>query len=212
MVSKELLAKLKTSNISADGEKTKARVQELWQNASREQKREVLEFAGVKPVSVYRIYTQNRISAKMAIPIAQVLNVNPFYLIGEADERGEYTNELLNEFLIRFGYKHLITEQEAVVKKTRRKYTRRIKPDAVVVEIPESDASGQKAEAIPEAQNDEPEHAVDTPQKERAAIDDMTEEEMVALLHSELIRAKYGADGAAERLAALKRRLLSHER
>ena len=55
MFEQEFIKKLKQTNISKDGEKTKARVNTLWQALNKEQKSEILTLADISRATVYRI-------------------------------------------------------------------------------------------------------------------------------------------------------------
>ena len=83
-----LVSKLKQSNISKDGDKTKARVKPLWRAANKDQREAILSTADVKDVSVRRAYVTGSISAKLVAAISRTLNVNPYFLTGQADEAG----------------------------------------------------------------------------------------------------------------------------
>jgi len=101
MLEAKYIQQLKQSNISADGEKTKERVEKLWKAAAAEQKQAILEMAGVIAATIYRVYKTGSISAKLAVPLAQVLNVDPFYLMGQEDEPGEFSDEALRKLLLK---------------------------------------------------------------------------------------------------------------
>jgi len=48
----------------------------------------------------------------MVIAISQTLNVDPFYLTGEADEPGEFTDEALRALLLKRGYRKFVAGLE----------------------------------------------------------------------------------------------------
>jgi hypothetical protein len=98
MYDSKIITQLKQTNVSVDAERTKARVADAWKNASKDDKSTVASLAGVNQSSVVRAYKTGNISAKLVVPFAQTLNVNPFYLTGETDEFGESNVELLKEF------------------------------------------------------------------------------------------------------------------
>ena len=104
MLEQDFLKQLKQVNISKDGEKTKVRFKEVWKAASSTKKNEVKGLAGVAQNTIYRVGNTGSISAKLALAIAQVLNINPLYLTGEANEVGEYTDKSVNSLLRKHGY------------------------------------------------------------------------------------------------------------
>ncbi|MCL1952982.1 MAG: hypothetical protein FWF60_09160, partial [Oscillospiraceae bacterium] len=99
------LKQLKQTNISTDSEKTRQRVTELWQGLRIKQKQAIRELAGITAQPVYRTQETGSISARLALAFAQALNVNPFYLTGEADEPGECTEAAVRELLLKYGYR-----------------------------------------------------------------------------------------------------------
>ena len=171
MLPAKLIQSMKRSNVSGDGELTKERTKALLQKATRQQKNEIDALAGVKRVSVNRVYTTGSISAKIAVAIAQTLNVNPLYLTGEVDERGECSDETLNSFLITKGY---LEVADSAPKKRGRK------PRAQTADTPAAPAAKPAAKPAPAGRTAE-----------------MTEEESIYLLRSLVIQAKYSASARA---------------
>ena len=139
MLSAELIQKLKQTNISENGDKTKERVERLWKAASAEQKKEVLELADVITATVYRIYRTGSISAKLAVPLAQVLNLDPFYFAGEVDEPGECSDAALRKLLLQHGYSKIVEEANLKRPYTRQQPAAAAAPDNIEVE-PEAEA------------------------------------------------------------------------
>ena len=105
MVSAEVIQKMKQTNISSDAGKTKQRVKELWKSANNEDKLKIEDLAGVKRTTIARVYKTGNISAKLVTPIAQTLNVDPLYIIGQSNAKGECTEKTLNSFLKKFTSK-----------------------------------------------------------------------------------------------------------
>jgi hypothetical protein len=104
MIEADVIKKLKQVNVSVDGDKTIKRVKPLFKFATRAQKKAILDAAGVASSTVYRAYEVGSISAKVAIAIAQELNLDPNYLTGAVDEQGVCTQELLEAFLTKHNY------------------------------------------------------------------------------------------------------------
>ena len=220
MLTTEQLNTLKQVNISTDANKTSERAEQLWKSQKNATKADLLAFAGCTGPTVHRIYKNGNIHIKLAIAFAQVLNINPYYLTGEADETGECTDALLLQLLEQHGYNKLAEElappapaEEAP--KPKRKYTRKQKP------VVEESALESEAEAEPEPEPEvvlepelepeivaEPEPVVELAPAPKDDID-ISEEDMQALLHSRVILDRAGVAIAQEKLAAVKGILVS---
>ena len=216
MITTAQLKSLKQNDISVDAEKTKARAEQLWKAQKNAIKNDLVAFAGCSPATVHRIYKTGSIHIKLALAFGQVLNVNPYYLTGEADEPGEFTEAQLLQILEQHGYKQLAEEiapppaAEEVVK-PKRKYTRKAKP-VVEEAAPEPEP---EEEVIPEPEpqpEPEPESepvpvAVEEPTP--GADIDLPEEDLQALLHTLVILDRTGIAAAKEKLARVKGILVS---
>ncbi|MDR0861779.1 MAG: hypothetical protein LBN30_03260 [Oscillospiraceae bacterium] len=111
---------LKQSNISVDAEKSKERVAAIWKEARVAQKQAVRNLADIAATTVYRVYNTGSLSIKLALALAQTLNVNPLYLTGASDERGEYTDEAARELLIKHKYEKVLAEYDKSQKRSKR--------------------------------------------------------------------------------------------
>ena len=194
MLTAEQIQGLKRTNVSMDSEKTKQRFEEIFKPAKIKQKQAVRELAGVTSQVAHNIYNTGNISAKMVIAVSQTLNVDPFYLTGEADEQGEFSDVSLRELLMKHGYRNLIASIELPEKK-KRPYTRR----------------AVQADPAPQpATNEAPEEQLvvvaDAP---LAPVFPLEEADQAAMLRSLHIRAKAGIEGAQDRLDQINRLLLS---
>ena len=194
MLNQVIVQKLKQNNISADAEKTKVRATEIWKSASRENQNTILSLAGVARTTVQRAYKTGSISAKLVVPMSQVLNISPFYLTGEADEMDECSLDLIKELLIKHKYDKLLPEFD----KDQRKQSRKPRKSTVIASIHDA-ADEDYAPAM------EPDEI--TPDMQEF-LDAMTEDDMIMLLRSILLRAKAGGKHAAA-ATELKRLLLS---
>jgi len=159
---------------------------------------------------------------KLVVAIAQGVNINPYYLTGEADEPGEFTQVILLQLLNQHGYKKLAEEIAPSVPaeeapKPKRKYTRKQKP---VVEdaAPEPEVEAEpdpepEPEVVPELKPEPEVVAEPEPVAEPAAAPksdiSISEEDMQALLHSLVILDRAGVAFAQEKLAAVKGILVS---
>jgi len=196
MVTLALIQQLKQSNISKDGPKTSARVQEIWKAASAAQKQAVCDLSGSAKATVYRIFKTGGISVKLALAISQVLNLDPRYLTGEADERGAYADADVAKFLSRLGYDKLLNDQEKAARVAQRELARQKKEAAAAV-------AAEEAPAAPPAAAEEKPAA-----KEAPANEIVTNADIVILLQALEIRAKAGIPEAKQLLGQIKILLL----
>lgn len=197
-ISATQLQQLKRTNISVDGEKTMQRTEELWKALKIKRKQAVLALADSTAQSVYRIYNTGSISIKMALALAQELNISPYYLTGEVDEPSTFTDEALRELLQKYGYKALLADMQPA-ERQKRPYVRRLKP--AVTEVP-----ADTVEAEPE-----PEDAlVPPPMPELPPNSEaLTEDDFQLLFHSLNIKAKAGIASAKEKSKQIKLLLLT---
>jgi len=190
MLSAEQIQGLKRTNVSVSSEKTKLRFEEIFKPAKIKQKQAVRELAGVTSQVAHNIYNTGNISAKMVIAVSQVLNVNPFYLTGEADEPGEFSDEALRELLMKHKYRDLVASIELPEKKKQ------------IHAKPEEPAPQPAAEESPEEQ------LVDATVAPAAPAFPLEEADQAAMLRALHIRAKAGIAGAQERLHQINQLLL----
>ena len=222
----ELVSKLKQSNISKDGDKTIARMKPLWKAASKDQREAILSLADVKDVSVRRAYVTGSISAKLVSAISRTLNVNPYYLTGQVDEAGEYSEALLIELLKDLKYDKLLAEAGLLGGAEKKRRRRKTAPAKVSVEpavvplepsvVAEAVIEPLKPEAIEVAAAPVDQLAVDVAADSAPlltiiipAVDDvdLSEDEAILLLKAAMLKAKAGGPGA-ERARQIKAMLL----
>ena len=199
MLSAEFIQKLKQSNISVNKDKTKDRVERLWKSATADQKQAVLELAGVITATVYRIYRTGSISAKLAVPLAQALNVSPLYLTGEVDEPGECSVTALRKLLLKHGYKKLVEKANLKRPYQRKETTADIKPTAPAdsAESVEIESEAAMLLAQPQVQSLPPNSET------------LVEADYQVLFHSLCIQNKAGISTAREKLEQIHLILLS---
>jgi len=193
MLEAQYIQKLKQTNISFDGAKTKERVEKLWKAAAAEQKEAILELAGVITATIYRVYRTGSISAKLTVPLAHTLNVNPFYLTGHEDEPGAFSDEALRKLLLKYGYKKIVEEANL-----KRPYKRQQVP---AEEVP-TPAAQETVEVETEAV------ALLAPQLP-PDCDTLTIDDLNLLLSALTIQAKAGIASAKEKLAQIRLVLLA---
>ncbi|MDR1465664.1 MAG: hypothetical protein LBJ11_10265 [Oscillospiraceae bacterium] len=210
MLNETHIQQLKQSNISVDSDKVRERVETLWKGANSQQKQAVKALADIVAQTVYRVYNTGSISAKLAVSLGQVFNVDPFYLIGEVDEPGECTGATIVALLQKCGYKKLLAELEQAEKRVQRGLARRQKAvEAEEVEEPEEiDAFAEPEDlAAPAAEADLAAEEDFADEADLAAIT-LVEDDLVVLLQALVIRASAGICGAAEKLAQVQQLLL----
>jgi len=198
MVTLALIQQLKQSNISKDGPKTSARVQEIWKAASAAQKQAVCDLSGSAKATVYRIFKTGGISAKLALALSQVLDLDPRYLTGEADERGAYAEADAAKFLSRLGYDKLLSDQEKAARIAQRELARQKKE----APAPAAPAAEEAPPAAPAAAEEKP------ALKEVPANEIVTNADILVLLQALEIRAKAGIPEARQLLGQIKILLL----
>ena len=121
MFSANFIQNLSQRNVSVNGALTKERVKEILKKATPAQRDNIEELAGLKRVSIDRAYKTGNISAKIAVSIAQTLNVDPLYLIGGTESPGECTDNALNEFVMIVGVPDEIIKQAKLELKLKTK-------------------------------------------------------------------------------------------
>lgn len=190
LLTAETIQELKRTNISVSPDKTKQRVEEFMRPAMIAQKKAIRELAGVSPQVTHSIYASGKISIKMVIAISQTLNLDPFYLTGQSDEPGEYSDAALRELLLKHGYRALVASLELAEAKPKRPYTRRKKPEQEVPSESNVQQGKKDAEAL----------------LPLAAV--LSEEDQQALLRALHVRCKAGIVGAKERLDKINQLLI----
>lgn len=213
--------KLKQVNISDDIEKTKARIKEIWENADKKNRKDLLTNAGPTIYNaIGKITKLGRITAKMTILLSRHLDVNPLYLIGAANEKTHYSELLLKEFLIRLGYNSLWKEYEKYLIKSDMQNIARDKKEND--DMPEPAPAEQEKQDAWEEKDDETKFsefvANIAAEKESAeamepdgaqAVMDLTDEEAMVLMRALFIRARINPE-AGKRAEQLKSLLLSN--
>ena len=132
LLSQEQIQTLKQVNISRDGVKTKERVETDFKTASKADKAAIVELTGQKVTAVYRVFKTGAVNARIAVAMAQTLNVNPWYYTGESDDKEPIDDIQFRQFLKVKGYNKLqLSLQEP---KAKRPYNKKPKPEALAAE------------------------------------------------------------------------------
>ncbi|MDR1669061.1 MAG: hypothetical protein LBR76_03810 [Oscillospiraceae bacterium] len=182
MVTPELVAQLKQVNVSQDKDKTTERVRDAFFPASRKDKHDIEKLSGQKRTSIYRVAKTGSISAKIALPMAEILNISPYWLTGESDEAEPCSDALVLKFLDDRGYK-----LEKVAKPPRKQ--RAQKPEPVSEPAP-APAPDENILSVTVSLSNTP--------KMRQAVENLDAESAGQLLQALHLRAKAG--GNAEQL------------
>ena len=212
------LDKLKQKNISNHAEETRERVDEVWKSADKKSRQELLAFTGHGMyATISKIIKNGRITAKMAIILSRYLNVNPFYLIGESDERVNYSDELLKDFLAKLGYKKLWNEyskhlefntiptDEKDIEKEEIAETVEIMPEVIAaVEEEKHDTEEQFDNYI----ENEVKETDDISTETLNIMNKLTEDEIITLVKALLIRAKVQNSNSQQLADQIKLKLL----
>lgn len=210
MYESAFIQQLKRTNVSANGGKTKERVEHLWKGASNELKKQIEQDTGNARNSIYRIYQTGSISVKLAVSFAQRLNIDPYYLTGETDENSGYSEEAVERFLREKGYSKLL-DNSAAVTRTKKKSSKRKEAVASNRVIPDG-LSGAEDDKSESASSD----TESTPASGTVAASDngdkntpveITESDMDALFYALKIRARVSAE-ARDQLEKVKYLLL----
>ena len=198
MITPDLIERLKQVNVSKDKNKTAERVKNAFAAASRKQKKDIETLSGQKRTSIYRIFKTGSLSAKTLLPLAETLNITPFWFTGESDVMEPCTDALLTEFLNGRGYNFIPKAKRG------RKAAGTAKPSS---DKPKRAARKAGAEAASAGAKPSDEITVSitlsNSPKMRAAVEKLDAENAVPLLNALYLRAQAG--GNAEQLWAVVR-------
>lgn len=208
MFDQAFIKQLKQVNIG-NKEQTPERVRGLWKNASPDQQKDILDLAGLSKNTVMRACRDGSISAKLVVAIAQVLSVNPYFLVGKSDDPMEFSDKTVRAFLIGQGYGKLL----GVQKKAGRKPRKPRQPAVAAVKekakrAPRATATAKETvkETVKRAPRAAKAAVEDKPSN--AAVVDLSDEEALALFRALRIRSGLGVSSAKEKLAQIQRLLM----
>ncbi|MCL2664604.1 MAG: hypothetical protein FWE82_03240 [Defluviitaleaceae bacterium] len=180
--------------------KVMERVKKLWSGADKTSRIKIMNLADIKKYTVERSYKKGNISAKLAAAMSIVLNVCPYYIIGASDENEGYSDEALIRFLSECGYEKLMNGLKKK-RRTRKKVEGTgSEPNEKFIEAEAADDIDSEAE---ELIIKDPvtaiivlaEHLSDMlSEEEQAQFIDMAENDVIFLLRSLTLRARYNAD------------------
>ncbi|GHU93997.1 hypothetical protein FACS1894208_04340 [Clostridia bacterium] len=199
----EIISQLKKVNISRDEGKTKARLNEVYRKSKNVMKNEIDKLSGLKRTAVYRAMNTGVASARVIIPVAQILDVSPYWLIGATDDRGRFKLEKCTELLKELGYSKLAASLEGsivVPAKLEKAPKPAEQPTAPVTPVTPA------PKPVEVAQSPAPEQEIDSAELEALAAK-LTFAEAVTLLEALYIRGAAGGK-AGELLTGIKKDLL----
>lgn len=105
MLTKEIISKLDSNNVSKDLDHTKAVVTRLWNGASNQLKQQAVNLGSYKNTKSFApVKDIGKISVRMAVVLAQVFQVNPFHIIDPQYEDTGCSEEILSKFLQAQGF------------------------------------------------------------------------------------------------------------
>ena len=166
----EFIGRLGTKSLSKDPSLTMERINEAWKKASKEKQEEVLLLASVPYSTAYRVRKMGSITTKMTIAYSQALDLDPYYLIGAVAENAGYSFDSAKKLLLEIGAGKFIKAFE----KAYQQQQKETPPE------PEKPAEDQ-----PDAE----------PVKElspKAAIQKLSEDDMITLFRGLIIKAGAG--------------------
>lgn len=118
MLSKEIVSLLDSNNVSKNKSLTKQRLEELWKNATREDKTKAVELGDYTDTKAFNnARYQGSISTRMAVALSITFNVNPFYITGESNNKKPLTEAYLNAFLKQNGFEKYCTSNTHEIRK-----------------------------------------------------------------------------------------------
>lgn len=218
MITQEVVSQLKQTNISRDTTKTHERLKQIVGASKNAQKKEIDALTGTKRSSLLRAVNTGSASAKIILPVAQILNVSPYWLIGATDNNDTFKFADVKSLLSELGYtklaETLVTAETDAPSAAKPKRGRKPK-----VATPVKETEPQKiVEATVESVTPESEVVEPTVTKEsepvltvkeptdpafRKILDGLNEDDSVSLLRALFLRAKVNSD-AAKQLEIIK--------
>ena len=208
MLDKNVIDNLKQVDISKDKEKIKVRVREIWKKLDKNKRQEVFDLSGLTRYTVERTYKKGNISAKLIAAMSQLLKINPHYLTGESDDKNNYSDELLLEFV---SNKRTMKPAPKSTQKSEQKTSQKppvikavpapAKEKPVLVQVEANKANEVKI-STPSSMNITP-----PPKDEVEKLEKMSEEEILTLVKGLLLRSKFSNE--ANNLANMVKYLLT---
>jgi len=127
MVTPALIDSLDRKNLSKNAELSATRFSGDLTSATAEQKKQIADLSGRSRATLYKVKTNGIISACLLVTISFILNVSPYWYTGEAANKEDYSDEIMQKFLIENGYEFALQSESLKEDKTKRVYRRREK-------------------------------------------------------------------------------------
>ncbi|MDR3238941.1 MAG: hypothetical protein LBT44_02490 [Clostridiales bacterium] len=196
MISRAIFNDLKQVDVSKNKALTSERVSALWARMQKEQREQIYIQAGIQKNTVDRTRRMGNISVTLACVLAQVMDVDPYYLTAETGvDQGAEEGRIL-QFLVDHNYQKTLDRHSAIhnggnpVPKSKPAKVSHDPINAAEISI-ESFADDKISSLTPE---------------EKSLLEGMSEEEIISLLQSLYLRSKY--NDSAKNLVGLLKLLL----
>jgi len=192
MITAEQLRELKKGNLTVNADKSKARIPDAFKSATKSQKDEIVNATGLNANAFYAVSKSGAASPKVVLSLAQILNISPYYLIGEIDEKESCDAVHLAELFKKCsGGKVKKSDKPAVVKE------KPAKEKTVVVKEKASKEKPVTAKEKTVAVKAKAEKPVPAPKKEKTVVktaksNKIDDEAYLLLLKAIAVRAKFG--------------------
>jgi len=203
MFDNSFYTELRQTNVSNFPEKTKERVEDVWKSCQKDVKHAILDLAGVNHKSYNRVCKVGTISARLALALAQTVNITPYYFTGEEDEKQEYSDKAARQFIKDCGYNDILIEYDRSKPKRRKPRQKKVDEAALaaqsaycVVGEKACETMGRSTEFIRSVIDMFNKRYNGLPFEQISCINGLTNDEMAALLISLAVKAKAGGEAA----------------
>jgi len=185
MITAEQLRALKKGNVSVDADKSRTRIPDAFKGATKRQKDEIIALTGLAVNTFYGVARSGAASPRVVLSLSQILDISPYYLTGEIDERKHCDAADLAAFFTKCGgnlkLKKAAPEQVSEAAAGFGNAPMPVIADTAVI--------------VPVAAKPAPSQAANSPANPPANLID--EESLILLIKALTVRARYG--GEAER-------------
>lgn len=191
VITPALIESLGRKNLSKNADLTAKRFSEDLTAATAEQKKKIAELSGRSRATLYKVKSNGIISARLLASISSVLSVSPYWYTGQADNKEDYSDEIMQKFLTENKYEAALriaaeTAQEKK-EKPKRPYKRRNKQVMLPEEPHPADAEEAPSEEV--APEEAPQEKPDA-WRSSDAVDRLPLSDAVKLLEALYIRAE----------------------
>jgi len=213
VITKAIVSRIKQTDVSKNRDLTKQRTYDLWKSMSGDDRKKV-SVLGISEATFRRTRSNGNINAGLAVALAQITGVDPYYLTGATNENNGSDEEKIRQFLIDCGYVkvlELLGDSDGLELAEPRQLTwlEDVRVDVKKVQpvpfMPEPNVREQKNDMMPLEvfANMQMEQLSDS---ERDKLFDMPDEDLMELLKMLNLQAQYS--GKAKSLMGLLRLIL----